>query len=861
MAVIGSLTVKLGLVTVEWDQATAKAKQDAKHLQKSFDDLTGGLKSLGAGFAALGGSMGVGALGFAALMHKTLEFSNHIKDLADGFEVTVGQMLQFDNALKTSGANADNAAKMIGKLFGKISEAKGGNESTIAQFEKLGISFKELSTMKPDEAIKRVFDGMANSGLNAFDKARMVKEMLGKGGIGVSLDEVNEKLKKSTAEYDAHAKAIAKMGEVSDNLKTTLTNLTLAFTDMIAPFSGDGIVSVQTFHNILVALGAAATVAGVIRIATAIGTLTTAIRLLGTTSAVTLAVTSPILAAIVAAAALIAYTVSDTIETEKAQLAILETYRQSVLDKGKPSEEDAAAKAAAEAAAAAKRREINSAMAKVALAKELLVIEGHIGQLKVDALRGDEQSIKLQEIQLTKDMEIAKSRSQFNQDKVSKEFISAKERDVFAAQRDARDAAAEQKAEKATTLLKEQYKIEGQLITLKLAATDTLIGYDKDSAALKMTSLSMEKYSVDIKGVELTRVKALADIESKKTQDLLKANTNAQQRFHITEEANKQSALANQKAKEDAAYIAATRDRELESIARKGDADKLNNDFDKQRIALGIEAFNLRQNDFRMAQEILENKKRLLDIDMQIASAQATMGSGATFEAEKARLEKLKELEQDLSNERKKSIAIDEQRRTSFVIGWENAMTKFVQNSEGLGQVGSDAFNSLVSNMGNAIDNFVKTGKASFKDFAKSLIQDIMAMILKFQAMQLLMMGLKSMGVGSPSIGEPSSLLSGIAGIMGGGSGKASGGDIDRPTIVGENGPEIFIPSRRGTVIPNIQASQAMSGQPSIVYNGPYIASMSAIDTQSATQFLVQNKAAIWAANQSASRSIPTSRN
>ena len=320
MAVIGSLTVKLGLVTVEWDQATAKAKQDAKQLQKSFDDLTGGLKSLGAGFAALGGSMGIGALGFAALMHKTLEFSNHIKDLADGFEITVGQILQFDNALKTSGANADNAGKMLGKLFGKISDAKNGNESTIAQFEKLGISFRELSTLKPDEAIKRVFDGLANSGLNAFDKAKMVKEMLGKGGIGVSLDEVNEKLQKSTAEYDAHAKAIAKMGEVSDHLKTTLTNLTLAFTDMIAPFSGDGVVSVKTFHNILVALGAAATVAGVIRIATAIGTLTTAIRLLGTTSAVTLAITQPILAAIVAAAALIAYTVSDTIETEKAQL-------------------------------------------------------------------------------------------------------------------------------------------------------------------------------------------------------------------------------------------------------------------------------------------------------------------------------------------------------------------------------------------------------------------------------------------------------------------------------------------------------------------------------------------------------------
>jgi hypothetical protein len=38
MAVIGSLSVKLGLVTVEWDQATQKAKQQAKQLQGAFTD-------------------------------------------------------------------------------------------------------------------------------------------------------------------------------------------------------------------------------------------------------------------------------------------------------------------------------------------------------------------------------------------------------------------------------------------------------------------------------------------------------------------------------------------------------------------------------------------------------------------------------------------------------------------------------------------------------------------------------------------------------------------------------------------------------------------------------------------------------
>ena len=87
----------------------------------------------------------------------------------------------------------------------------------------------------------------------------------------------------------------------------------------------------------------------------------------------------------------------------------------------------------------------------------------------------------------------------------------------------------------------------------------------------------------------------------------------------------------------------------------------------------------------------------------------------------------------------------------------------------------------------------------------------------------------------------------------------AAGGAIDGPTIVGERGPELFIPTRSGTIIPNNNIGDSMGGQ-TINYNGTYIANMSAIDTQSAQQFLARNKASVWAANQSASRSIPTSR-
>jgi hypothetical protein len=92
---------------------------------------------------------------------------------------------------------------------------------------------------------------------------------------------------------------------------------------------------------------------------------------------------------------------------------------------------------------------------------------------------------------------------------------------------------------------------------------------------------------------------------------------------------------------------------------------------------------------------------------------------------------------------------------------------------------------------------------------------------------------------------------------------KAGGGAVSQniPYLVGENGPELFVPQTGGAIIPNERMSGAggIGGQ-TINYNGPYIQNMSAIDTQTATQFLAKNKMAVWSANQSATRSLPQSR-
>jgi phage-related minor tail protein len=162
---------------------------------------------------------------------------------------------------------------------------------------------------------------------------------------------------------------------------------------------------------------------------------------------------------------------------------------------------------------------------------------------------------------------------------------------------------------------------------------------------------------------------------------------------------------------------------------------------------------------------------------------------------------------------------------------------------------------TIYSSMGSAIDNFVRTGKFAFKDFARSIIQDLLAIQMKAQMLSMFK-GFKFFGASSGDVNVGTVTGSDMMQAF------ADGGNppVGVPSLVGERGPELFVPHTAGTIIPNDKLSSL--GEPSQVvnYNGPYIANMSAIDTQSATQFLAKNKQTIWAVNQSAQRSLPVSR-
>jgi lambda family phage tail tape measure protein len=206
----------------------------------------------------------------------------------------------------------------------------------------------------------------------------------------------------------------------------------------------------------------------------------------------------------------------------------------------------------------------------------------------------------------------------------------------------------------------------------------------------------------------------------------------------------------------------------------------------------------------------------------------------------------------------------------SFEYGWKKAFKTYADDANNAAKQAEQAFVNLTQSLEDTLTTFFETGKLNFKSFASAIIHEIARM--QAQAAAKSIMGLFG-GGGGGGIGSFISSLfggGGGAGMFTGSTGEIGGSILHsaggnelgagQPSLIGENGPEMFIPKSAGTIVPNNRIGSMMGNQPQVVYNGPYIANMQAIDTQSGLQFLAKNKQGVWAANQSAQRSLPQSR-
>lgn len=272
-------------------------------------------------------------------------------------------------------------------------------------------------------------------------------------------------------------------------------------------------------------------------------------------------------------------------------------------------------------------------------------------------------------------------------------------------------------------------------------------------------------------------------------------------------------------------------------------------------------------------EQALKIKNGILDIeklskDMRSEDMQLTKD---LYLAEQKRLENIKEIEHNnlLSIEAKEYLVSQENALANATERYLRAQNQAVKaQREGTGEQGffkegakffrdlptelengAKAFQSVMGNMESALDNFVRTGKLSFKSLARSIIQDLIAIQLRASATGLFksLFGMYAGGGFGTGNAFGNQDLGGF--LADGGSASAN-----TPYIVGERGPELFVPRSSGTVIPN-HALAGAGGSTNITNN--YI---NAIDTKSFEERLYGSSNAIWAANQYANKSLAVNR-
>jgi len=150
----------------------------------------------------------------------------------------------------------------------------------------------------------------------------------------------------------------------------------------------------------------------------------------------------------------------------------------------------------------------------------------------------------------------------------------------------------------------------------------------------------------------------------------------------------------------------------------------------------------------------------------------------------------------------------------SVMDGFNYAKSEYFRTQGTDAMKGIEIWGTFVKSIDSAADalaEFTMTGKMDFKSFADSIIRDIMRMVYKMALMSMFEGMFGKGGAGG------SSMWGGIAqwfsGLFGGGEAagaKAGGGPVykSRPYLVGERGPEMFIPGRTGSIV----SSNALNG-------------------------------------------------
>jgi hypothetical protein len=280
---------------------------------------------------------------------------------------------------------------------------------------------------------------------------------------------------------------------------------------------------------------------------------------------------------------------------------------------------------------------------------------------------------------------------------------------------------------------------------------------------------------------------------------------------------------------------------EQKAIADAATADGQNKASDAKLIALAEQ--------IKQQQLLAEELQAQADLEKQISEGQVV--------ADTTKLTALQSLVKGIKDQRTAfnslNIGVEEQKRLAdelgisykdFAAALEGAkggMDIFLTDAQKFNKELEEGFRSAAESLSKSLATSIVQGKgmlSSFKSFFDGILEQMLQKIIQTQLMDPLMNGLfggggmMGGGGGGGFLGSILPMVGGFLGIPG----MAQGGvpSTRSPTLIGEQGPELFLPGTTGRVIPNNDLGGG--GETTVQFN------INAVDSRSGTQFILEQK-------------------
>lgn len=178
-----------------------------------------------------------------------------------------------------------------------------------------------------------------------------------------------------------------------------------------------------------------------------------------------------------------------------------------------------------------------------------------------------------------------------------------------------------------------------------------------------------------------------------------------------------------------------------------------------------------------------------------------------------------------------------------FSAGMEAALRNIERQTSAFA-MGAELVTGTFQLMSAAISEFVQKGTIDFQKLAASFAAMLADMTAKWIAAQIIKAGLNALGIGLGGVGGATAAGSGslFSAPAPSGGMMAAGGDVfpGRSYVVGERGPETFVPAIPGRITPN-----AANNNSAVIVNVDMGSTQGAADPSSALQFGRKVKAAV----------------